>query len=43
MVLGHSLRDRGARAKLAVLVTTDRVSSETIAELKVGNLEYRSC
>lgn len=35
MVLGHSLKDRGAKAKLVVLVTIDQVSSETISELKV--------
>ena len=36
MVLGHSLRDRGAKSKLAALVTIDSVSSETIEELKVS-------
>lgn len=34
MVLGHSLRDRGAKAKLVVLVTVDNVSAGTITELK---------
>jgi hypothetical protein len=39
MVLGHSLRGRGAKAKLAALVTVDNVSSETIEELRVGVLQ----
>jgi hypothetical protein len=40
MVLGHSLRDRGAKAKLAALVTVDSVSSESIEELRVCTLRY---
>lgn len=39
MVLGHSLRDRGAKAKLVVLVTIDRVSPEAVSELKVWIIE----
>ncbi len=39
MVLGHSLRDRGAKSKLAALVTIDSVSSETIEELRVGSAQ----
>ncbi|KAI9708325.1 MAG: glycogenin glucosyltransferase [Bogoriella megaspora] len=33
-VLAHSLRDAGTKKKLAVLVTLDTISSETITELK---------
>ena len=36
MVLGHSLRDKGARGKLVVLVTLDTLSTDTITELKVS-------
>ena len=39
MVLGHSLRDRGARAKLVALVTIESVSSETIEEIRVGHMQ----
>jgi hypothetical protein len=35
MVLGHSLRDRGATAKLVALVSVESVSSGTIEELRV--------
>ena len=35
MVLGHSLRDRGVKTKMVVLVTVDNISAETITELKV--------
>jgi len=35
MVLGHSLRDKGATAKLVALVVEDRLSPDTLAELKV--------
>jgi hypothetical protein len=36
MVLGHSLKDKGARAKMVVLATMGNVSAETITELQVG-------
>lgn len=36
MVLGHSLRDKGAKAKIVVLATLDTLSSDTITELKVN-------
>jgi glycogenin glucosyltransferase len=35
MVLGHSLRDVGVTKKLAVLVTPDTVSADSIDELMV--------
>lgn len=35
MVLGHSLRDRGAKGKLVALVLLDRLAANTITELKV--------
>ena len=35
MVLGHSLKDRGAKAKLVVLATLDNLLASTITELKV--------
>ena len=35
-MLGHSLKDKGLKAKLVVFVTMDNVSGETITELKVG-------
>src|SRR5439155_1647081 len=35
MVLAHSLRDKGAKAKIVVLVTLDSLSADTITELKV--------
>ncbi|RMZ86185.1 hypothetical protein DV737_g284, partial [Chaetothyriales sp. CBS 132003] len=34
MVLGHSLRERGAKAKLACLAVIDNLASETIEELR---------
>ncbi|KAM0266427.1 hypothetical protein ACHAPA_006857 [Fusarium lateritium] len=34
LVLGHSLRDAGAHRKLAVLVTLDSVSADSITQLK---------
>lgn len=34
LVLAHSLRDGGATRKLAVLVTTDTVSEDTVSDLK---------
>jgi hypothetical protein len=36
MVLAHSLRDKGAKAKIVVLATLDTLSSNTITELKVN-------
>ena len=39
MVLAHSLRDKGAKAKIVVLATLDALSSDTITELKV-NIPY---
>lgn len=36
MVLGHSLKDKGAKAKLVVLATLDTLSADTITELKVS-------
>lgn len=35
-MLGHSLKDKGASARLVVLATLDTLSASTIAELKVG-------
>ena len=35
MVLAHSLRDHGAKAKLVALVTTETLSAAVITELKV--------
>jgi hypothetical protein len=35
MVLGHSLRDKGAKGKLVAFVTVDSVSADAITELKV--------
>ena len=35
MVLGHSLKDKGASARLVVLATLDTLSASTITELKV--------
>lgn len=36
LVLGHSLRDEATTHKLAVLVTSDTVSEDAIAELRVS-------
>lgn len=36
LVLAHSLRDAGASRKLAVLVTLDTVSADSITQLKVS-------
>lgn len=38
MVLAHSLRDNGTKARLIVLYTPDRLRQETIAELKVCSI-----
>ena len=35
MVLGHSLKDKGAKARLVVLATIDNLSASTITELRV--------
>lgn len=35
MVLGHSLKDRGVRAPLVAFVVVDKLSSDTITELRV--------
>ena len=41
MVMGWSLRDKGAaKRKLVVLVTVDSVSANTIAELQVLQLKF---
>lgn len=34
MVLGHSLKDKGAKARLVVLATVDNLSATTITELR---------
>jgi hypothetical protein len=36
MVLAHSLRDKGAKAKIVVLATLDSLAADTITELKVN-------
>ena len=41
MVLGHSLKDKGAKAKLVVLVTMESLSTEAITELKVSGIAQR--
>lgn len=35
LVLGHSLKDGGANAKLVALVTLENLSQQTVEELKV--------
>ena len=35
MVLAHSLRDNGTKAKLVVLATVDSLRTSTVEELKV--------
>lgn len=35
MVLGHSLKDKGAKARLVVLATVDKLSASTVTELRV--------
>lgn len=35
MVLGHSLRDRGAKSRLIACVVMEKLAADTIAELKV--------
>jgi len=41
MVLGHSLRDRGAKARLAACVLLDKLSLDTISELQVKRQALR--
>ena len=41
MVLGHSLRDKGAKARLAALVLIEKLSIDTINELQVS-INYMS-
>ena len=36
MVLGHSLKDKGAKGKLVVLATLENLSGDSITELKVA-------
>lgn len=38
MVLAHSLRDNGTKAKLVALFTPDRLQAATIDELRVRDL-----
>jgi hypothetical protein len=46
MVLAHSLRDNGTKAKLVALVTLESLSDSTVHELKVvlttGEFELRA-
>ena len=35
MVLGHSLKDRGAKAPLVAFVVADNLAPETLIELRV--------
>lgn len=35
MVLGHSLKDRGAKAPLVAFIVVDKLSTDTITELRV--------
>ena len=41
-VLAHSLRDAGTTKKLAVLITLDTLSADTITELKVRHVRFES-
>ena len=41
LVLGHSLKDELTTHKLAVLVTSDSVSEEAIAELRVSRVKTK--
>lgn len=41
LVLGHSLKDELTTHKLAVLVTSDSVSEEAIAELRVSKVKTK--
>lgn len=43
MVLGHSLKDRGAKARLAALVLIEKLSIDTINELQVGEQYFENC
>lgn len=40
MVLGHSLKDRGAKARLVALVLIEKLSVDTINELQVSRFAY---
>jgi hypothetical protein len=35
MVLGHSLKDRGAKAKLVAFILVDKLAATTVTDLKV--------
>lgn len=35
MVLGHSLKDRGAKAPLVAFIVADKLSADTITDLRV--------
>lgn len=41
MVLGHSLRDRGAKAKLVALVVLEKLAPETVTELQVSTFAVK--
>lgn len=43
MVLGHSLRDTGAKGKLVVLAVLDNLSGDAVTELKVIAATRRIC
>lgn len=38
MVLAHSLRDNGSKAKLVVLYTPESLQTDTVNELRVNHL-----
>ncbi len=40
MVLGHSLKDRGAKAPLVAFILVDKLSSGSINELRVCPMPY---
>jgi glycogenin glucosyltransferase len=42
LVLAHSLKDAGTTKKLAVLVTTDTVSADAMAQLQVSTKTARA-
>jgi hypothetical protein len=41
MVLGHSLKDKGAKARLVVLAVVENLSASTITELKASRKQDR--
>lgn len=43
MVLGHSLKDRGAKAPLVAFVLIEKLSSDTITELRVCSPPQMAC